>query len=366
MVHIAFLVNELTSTSIPVEIAAEIHRTTNTDVQLISYYDSPNDDIDPDVEDMAVPKIKLGATGRVDFSAYKKLREICKQDTCRILHTHHNSTGSLARLAVVGTDTVCVNTEHNDHQHFNHLQKGVNSVTYPVVDVNVSNSQSTAASFEWYERMLFSGVQQEVVYNGINQAKIDAAEECPIVLPSGPKVAIVGSLIKQKNHETLLRAFRSVNQRVPESSLVVIGKGPLSGELKRLATRLGIGDSVLFTGYLRRRDDVYRVLKRCVIGVFPSWFEGFCVAAVEAMACGLPVIVSDIDVFHEVVGDPGVYADPNDTDDFAEAIVDLLQQPEKREKLGQEAKDRARTTFSLERTAREYSNLYKEVAKRSN
>jgi glycosyltransferase involved in cell wall biosynthesis len=363
MVHVAFFVNELTSTSIPVEIAAEIRRTTNTDVHLISYYDSPTDDIDPDVEDMAIPKIKLGATGRVDFSAYRKLRDICKQDTCRILHTHHNSTGSLARLAVTGTETVIVNTEHNDHQFFSNLQKGINSITYPLINVNVSNSQSTAASFEWYERVLFNGVQQEVVYNGINQAKIDAAQECPIALPDGPKVAIVGSLIKQKNHITLLRAFRSVNQRVPESSLIIIGEGPLSGELKKLATRLGIRDSVLFTGYLPRRDDVYSVLKQCIIGVFPSWFEGFCVAAVEAMAVGLPVVVSDIEVLQEVVGKAGVFADPNDSTAFADHITELLQDIELREKLGKRAKQRARSKFSLKRTAREYYNIYKQVAK---
>ncbi|WP_244265054.1 glycosyltransferase [Halorhabdus tiamatea] len=145
-----------------------------------------------------------------------------------------------------------------------------------------------------------------------------------------------------------------------------MGGVALSENLQNTSTKLGLQNDVLFTGYLPRRDDVYGVLKKSEIAVFPSWYEGFCVAAVEAMAAGLPVVVSDIDVFHEVVGDPGVFADPNDPEAFADEIIDLLQHPKKRELLGQEAKERARSEFSLERTAREYSNLYKEVAERAN
>jgi glycosyltransferase involved in cell wall biosynthesis len=185
-------------------------------------------------------------------------------------------------------------------------------------------------------------------------------------LPDGPKAVIVGSLIKQKNHATLLRAFQSVKQRVPDASLVIVGQGPLSGELKRLTSELGIHDSVLFTGYLPRRDDVYSVLRECALGVFPSLYEGFCVAAVEAMAVGLPVVVSDLEVLREVVGEPGVFADPNDPGAFADAISELLRDAEQRSALGDAARDRAHERFLLERTAREYYNIYKQVAEISN
>jgi glycosyltransferase involved in cell wall biosynthesis len=82
------------------------------------------------------------------------------------------------------------------------------------------------------------------------------------------------------------------------------------------------------------------------------------------MAVGLPVVVSDIEVLREVVGDPGVFADPNDPAAFAEAISDLLQHPKKREKLGREAKRRARSEFSIESTAHQYSDLYAEILKK--
>jgi glycosyltransferase involved in cell wall biosynthesis len=363
MVRVGHFVNELTSTSIPVEIAAEVHRTTSADVLLVSFYDSSDDEIDPDVAEIEVPVIRLDADGRLDIDAYQRLRNICDEENLEILHTHQNSTGSLARLATAGSGTVVVNTEHNDHRFFSHLQKVVNSVTYPLVDVNVSNSRSTAASFEWYERLLFGDVRQEVVYNGIDRAKIDADRDCPITLPEGPNIVIVGTLTEQKNHTTLLRAFRSVNHRIPQSSLVVVGDGPLYEELEGLAVELGVRDSVLFTGYLPRRDDVYSVLDECDVGVFPSWYEGFCVAAVEAMAVGLPIVVSDLKVLREVVGEPGVFADPDDPTTFADAICDLLEDSERRSALGEQSRKRAHEQFSLERTAREYYNIYKRVAR---
>jgi glycosyltransferase involved in cell wall biosynthesis len=124
---------------------------------------------------------------------------------------------------------------------------------------------------------------------------------------------------------------------------------------------LGIIHAVHFTGQIPRQRG-YAEFAKADVFLLTSRAEGFCVAAVEAMAAGLPVVVSDIEVLHEVVGDPGVFADPNSPEDFADAISDLLQQPERRERLGQEAKERARSKFSLERTAQGYFNLYKQEA----
>lgn len=363
MVRVAVLVNRLVSTSIPVEIAAKVHHTTDTDLRLISYYDSPDDRVDPDIEELSVPKVKLGAKRRTDHNAYLNLRKICYRDNIEVLHTHHNSTGSLGRLAMAGTKTAVVNTEHNDHHSFTNLQKLINSISYPIIDVNVSNSSNTQESFEWFEQILLSRVQNEIVYNGIDAERIDDAHDCTLELPDGPKIVIVGSLTQQKNHKTLFRAFNLISDDIPDSSLIVVGKGPLSENLKRMAKELDIDESVFFTGYLPRREDVYAVMNCCDLGVFPSWYEGFCVAVVEAMAVGLPVVVSDLDVLREVVGGPGVFADPNDPEEFADAITDLLQNPQKRKVLGNKGKKRARSRFSLERTAREYYNIYKQVAK---
>jgi len=361
MPSVLILVNELTSTSIPIEIAAKVNNKTNTEALLVSFYDESDDDIDPDVDELDFPVYRLEASSRVDYSAYRKLRQICVEKDIDILHTHHNSTGSLARLAVSGTSTKIVNTEHNDHHYFSSLQIAVNAATFPLVDVMVSNSESTRKSFGWYERQILWNCRHEVVYNGIDQSRIDSAELPDISLPDGPIVVSVGRLVEQKNYSTLLRSFKIVLEHTPEANLVIVGDGPRHTELKRLSNKLNIENSVTFTGYLPRREHVYGVLKNSNVAVVSSWYEGFCVAAVEAMAAGLPIVVSDIPVLHEVVGEPGVFANPEDETDFASEIVNLLQDREEREKLGEQAKKRARKKFSLTHTAYEYCKIYHSI-----
>lgn len=361
--EVAVLVNEISSTSIPLEIAIHTEAETDADVTVFSFYDDDGAQFDPDVAGFSDHIVALGADSRVDLGAYRKLRRHLSTGNFDILHTHHNSTGSLARLAVAGTGITIVDTEHNDHRHFSHLQKVVNSVTFPLVDTIVSNSESTARSFAWYERILAMETDQRVVYNGIDGVRIDSAGPPPVELPDTPTVVTIGRLVEQKNFKTLLHAFREVVEEVPSADLVVIGDGPLLADLRSLSVQLGIQNSTTFTGYLDRRDDVYGVLKRSTMAVFPSWYEGFCVAAVEAMASGLPVVVSDIDVFREVVGEAGVYADPEEPMEFAAAVADLLTDPNRRDELGHAAHERAKSTFSLDRTVQEYYNAYKEAVK---
>lgn len=362
MVKVLSLVTELTSTSIPVEISGEIYSETDTEMLIAPFYEQLDDEVDPDVKELDIPTCSLGGQSRFDPGAYHRLRSICRKEDVDILHTHHNAIGSLGRLAVAGTGTKIVNTEHNDHAFFSKLQKAVNSATFPLIDVFVSNSVSTQNSLGWYEDILASRCRHEVVYNGIDISRIEAADSSSIDLPDGPILVTASWLSAQKNHVALLRSLPLVFDDAPEATLVIVGDGPLSEDLDTLASRLGIQDSVVFTGYLPRREDVYGVYKKSDIAVFPSWYEGFCVAAVEAMATGLPVVVSDIEVFREVVGDSGTYIDPADPSDLAKAILDLLDNPGKRARIGEHGKERVRGRFPLERTVREYYHIYESLA----
>jgi glycosyltransferase involved in cell wall biosynthesis len=358
-------VNDLSSTSIPVEMATKIDAETQIEIVLVSYYTKQDDKLAPDLQELEMPMVCLGADSRTDFRAYRELRQLCVDKDIDIIHTHHNSVGSLGRFAVAGTGAKIVNTEHSDHRCFSYLQKIINAVTYPLVGVMVHNSHSTCHSLSWYENILSQWSQHKIVYNGIDTTRVDNTGSSPLSLPEGPILTTVGRLVEQKNHTTLLRAFETILKKHPETTLVIVGDGPLADDLKSVTKDLDIENSVQFLGHVSR-EDVYSVLERSTIGVFPSWCEGFCVAAVESMAAGLPVVVSDIEVLREVVGNPGIFADPDDPVAFAEAIDDLIQHPKKREKLGREAKNRARSKFPLKRTAQIYSNLYKKIAQTSN
>lgn len=360
--RIAGFVNAGTSTSFQLELSNAVNRYTNAEVTVVSFYDDSVDDMDEDVAAFDIEFLCLGADSRFDVSAYRRLREVLPEYD--ILHTHYNAVGSFGRLSSLGHDITIVNTEHNDHQYFSHLQNVTNAASYPLIDAYITNSDSTRQSLQWYERPLLWRSQVETIYNGIDMKRIaDARKRSDIPsLPVGLRIVTAATLTNQKNLEPLIRSMRLVRQRHPEAHLVVVGDGPKRDALERTAHRAGVSDMVTFLGYLPEREQVYAVLDRCDIFAVTSHYEGFCNAAVEAMACELPVVASDIAVLREVVGDGGRFVDQTEPTNIASALMSLLSNPEERTKVGETGAERARRKFSLEQCAREYYRLYQNLS----
>ncbi|WP_286878728.1 glycosyltransferase family 4 protein [Methanoculleus sp. UBA413] len=128
-----------------------------------------------------------------------------------------------------------------------------------------------------------------VVPNGIDLARIAA------IAPAAESsdVIFTGRLIREKNVDVLLRALVPVREEVPDLRALVVGDGPERPALERLARDLGLAGAVRFTGFLPRYDDVIAAMKASRVFVLPSTREGFGIAALEAMACGLPVVTAD-------------------------------------------------------------------------
>jgi glycosyltransferase involved in cell wall biosynthesis len=171
----------------------------------------------------------------------------------------------------------------------------------------------------------------------------------------------VGRLVPVKNYRTLVEAFAKATEQDHDLELVLVGDGPDRGRLEALAAELDVDDAIKFTGFIPRKE-VYQQLATSDIFAICSRSEGFCVAVVEAMAAGLPVVVSNIDVFKEVVGTCGRFAPPESAESFASEFVDLAADETQRKYEGDGCKRRARSTFSLEETVRQHVELYKEVA----
>jgi len=153
---------------------------------------------------------------------------------------------------------------------------------------------------------------------------------------------ILGRLVEQKNHDAVLAAAAAL--RDEPIRFEVAGDGPRAEELHRLARRERL-DNAEFHGFV---DDAPAFLRGLDIYVQPSHHEGLCITAVEAMACGLPVVGTAVGGLTETVvdGETGWLVEPGDVDAFTDRIRELHRDPERRRRMGTRARERVLERYS--------------------
>ena len=171
----------------------------------------------------------------------------------------------------------------------------------------------------------------------------------------------LGNLEPRKNLPLLLDAYQSLPGSFQDKyPLVIAGaKGWCTDEIEKKLRLLRKNGKVTLMGYVPQRSlpDLYRGAS---LFVYPSFYEGFGLPPLEAMACGVPVIVSNTTSLPEVVGDAGIYVDPNDTEQISVSIDLVLSDPQLHRALSEKGIERAKL-FSWEKTARETLTLYKKL-----
>jgi glycosyltransferase involved in cell wall biosynthesis len=171
----------------------------------------------------------------------------------------------------------------------------------------------------------------------------------------------VGSLEPGKNRGRLVKAFQRLRARGLEQRLVIVGgKAWKYEEDFELVERLGLGDDVLFTGYVPA-DELAPLYNCADLFAFPSLYEGFGLPVLEAMACGVPVVTSNVSAMPEVAGNAALLVNPYDIDELAEAMRRALRQSRTRTSLRSRGLKRA-GQFSLERAACETVTVYERAA----
>lgn len=184
--------------------------------------------------------------------------------------------------------------------------------------------------------------RMEVVAPGVEPGEYERAEPHR----GAPVIACIARLHREKNVALLIRAFARVHAEIPEARLVIFGDGPERGALERLAAALGLGSVVEFRGYVKdagRRCGDFDIL------AVPSSREAFGIAALEAMACGVPVIATRVGGLPELVldGETGLLVPPEDEKALAETLTGLLRDPERAARLGAAGRERALTRFTV-------------------
>ena len=200
------------------------------------------------------------------------------------------------------------------------------------------------------------------IYNGI-----DPDAFAPPLSPAAPRsarslvVGFVGRLVPGKGLDILIPAVAKASEQVAVS-LLVAGDGPERDRLMALTHRVGAAASVRFLGMI---DDVVDFWRRCDIAIVPSssFIESFCLAAVEASACGKPLIATRNGALPEVVldGATGKLVAPGDVDAISDAIISYARHPSLMAEHSQAARARAVQRFHVDDCARAYLDLFADV-----
>jgi glycosyltransferase involved in cell wall biosynthesis len=175
----------------------------------------------------------------------------------------------------------------------------------------------------------------------------------------GRYILYVGSEDPRKNLPTLIQAFAQVKKYMPGVKLLKVGAAYFDGERRKLRdriTRMNLQRDILFFDYVTEQD-LRCFYNAAEVLVLPSFYEGFGLPIVEAMACGTPVVGSTAGSLPEVIGDAGIQVDPWNSQAIAEAILTILDNHDKKSMLRQAGLQQI-TKFSIEQSACETMKVY--------
>ncbi len=199
-----------------------------------------------------------------------------------------------------------------------------------------------------------------------DKAKIESVLK-PYGLESDqPLILYVGGLSPHKNLSALLKSFLELSKSPGYDDVALVLVGDYTGDVFLMDTvlmekfnRLKSNDNIKITGFISD-DDLACFYNAASVFVLPSFCEGFGLPALEAMACGTPVIGSETTSLPEVVGEAGLYFDPADTDQLTSRLKTILTDNALRDRLGQLALKRAQK-FSWEKSARQMLSVFEKM-----
>lgn len=209
-----------------------------------------------------------------------------------------------------------------------------------------------------------------IIPQAVDTARFEPPSDRPALrrelgLPEeAPVLVFVGSLVRRKGIDVLLHAWGLIHGRRPGARLVLVGKGTFDDEeargfLDACLGRLdpGAREALVMPGL---RDDPESWLQAADLFVFPSRREGFGAVIVEAMACGLPCVVAELEGITDFIftGDEATVVPQEDPEALARAVLRILGADARRRQMGERARRRATVGFSFERIAGRYVDCY--------
>lgn len=307
-----------------------------------------------------------------DTALASKLVDVVTYENLDLLHVHyaipHATVAYIAKkiLLTKGRYVPVVTTLHGTDITL----VGTNNAFAPVVEFSINKSDGVTAVSESLKKQTYEhfDVQGDiqVIYNFIDFERFKRSNKehfKKAIAPNGERILVhTSNFRKVKRVDDAIRIFKEVNDRIP-SKLLLIGDGPERHNLEELCRSMGLCEEVRFLG---KQDAIEELLAIADIFLMPSGSESFGLAALEAMACEVPVISSNTGGLPEVNihGVTGFLSDVGDVDSMAANAIRMLENEEMLKQFRLHALAQARK-FDIQNILPQYEAYYQEVMERA-
>ena len=307
-----------------------------------------------------------------DIKVEKALRRIIKQLKPDIVYAHSSKAGALARIADLGLKNKVIYNPHG--WAFNMQQSAKKKEMYKWVEkisvhfcdkiVCISDAEKESALREKICKpsklqVIYNGVDLEAIKNTIpkTRAELNVPEDTFVV-------GMVGRLSKQKAPDVFVKAAKLIKDKIPNAYFLMVGDGELRGQVENLIHQYDLGSSFLITGWV---DNPTAYMKIMDVGMLLSRWEGFGLVLPEYMACGVPIVATNVDAIPNIIKD-GVNGMLVNKDSFVgvqKVCTGLKNDTELKDRIIASAKSMVRNKFGAKRVAKESIGLYKDLEKQN-
>ena len=272
----------------------------------------------------------------------------------------HDSNMVALPIAWLARVPVRIATHHGVIEGFSRWRMFIHSwmVNHNIAHKLVAVSQKTR------EVSLSEGIREEriaVITNGIVPLPIESRSRIEVRKEAGMEandlvLVSVGRLVYQKAHEVLIACMPDVLKEFPNVKVLIFGEGPLRTDLQAQIEKLDLSNSVKLPG---KTDQIARYLASADVFVMPSRWEGLPIALLEAMSAGLSSVATKVEGVDEVLleGELGLFVPVENPQALAQAILQLLRDPQARSRMGAAARLHISTKYTVDRMCEQYLEL---------
>lgn len=300
-----------------------------------------------------------------DIKVEKALRRIIKKLKPDIIYAHSSKAGALARIADLGLKNKVIYNPHGwafnmqQSAQKKELYKWIEKISAHFCDkiVCISDAERESALRE----KICKPSKLQVIYNGIDLEEIEKTTPMSRaqlgILEDAFVVGMVGRLSKQKAPDTFVKAAKLIKEKIPDAFFLMVGDGELRDQVESLINQYDLGSSFLITGWV---DNPTAYMKIMDVGMLLSRWEGFGLVLPEYMACGVPIVATNVDAIPNIImnGEDGLLVMSEDYQGAASFVNKLYNKINLKNKLSSNARLCVKAKFDGNRVQKETKDLY--------